>query len=348
MSITLLTPFGLLVALVGVVPVLALVRTRRRAQRARETLRLESHGDQPILAFGAIVLFATLLAVAVAQPAIRRNDERRIRTDAQAYYVFDTSRSMMASAGPKEPNRLDRAERLALRVRQQLESVPSGIATLTDRVLPDLFPTSDDEVFTATIEQSVGIDRPPPRSVDKVTTLFAAFDTMAGDNFFNPGIKRRLVFFFTDGESAPYDTAALTESFFPGSTAPVTQRGVPDFQPLQGKPKARKRVKSIPTRFVVMRLGNTRERIYWKGKALRAYQPDPNSKQIAETFVRAVRGQAFEEGKVDEVVAAARAALGDGPIEASGKTLRVVPLARWFILLSLVPLVGLLWRRNLV
>ena len=56
-------------------------------------------------------------------------------------------------------------------------------------MLPNLFPTIDEEVFTATVEQSVGVDRPTSRAMDEVTTLFAAFDTMAGDNFFGPAAR---------------------------------------------------------------------------------------------------------------------------------------------------------------
>jgi hypothetical protein len=321
MSLTFLTPLGLLIGLVGVIPIAALVRTRRRAQRVREALHIDTPGGRsPAFAMGAIALFTLLLAVAVAQPAVRNTDQRRIRVDAQAYYVFDTSRSMLAAAGPDEPTRLDRAARMALRVRAELGEVPSGIANLTDRVLPNLFPTSDDEVFTATVEQSVGVDRPPPRSVDVVTTLFAAFDTMAGDNFFDPGTPKRVVIFFTDGESAPYDSTALAKILRHGTRI----------------------------RFVVVRLWNANEKVHFKGREVPAYKVDPASERLTQEFASTVRGSVVDEGDVEGVVAAARSALGAGPIRESGTTLRVVPLARWFILASLVPLLGLLWRRNLV
>ncbi len=266
-----------------------------------------------------------------------------MRTDAQAFYVFDISRSMLAASGIDQPTRLDRAERIALRVRSGLEGVSSGIATLTDRVLPDLFPTSDDEVFTATIEQSVGVDQPPPRGVDLVTTLFAAFDTMAGDNFFDPGVKKRVVVFFTDGESAPYDREALRQVFRPRETAP-DDAGVGSLggdQPVQPR-------KSVRTHFVVMRIGNPREKVYFRGKPVDLYKGDPQSAKITQDFAEAVGGTVVADGDVDGMVAAARTALGDGPLQDSGRTLRVVPLARWFLLAALVPLVGLLWRRNLV
>lgn len=322
MSFSLLTPLGLLVAIAGVLPVIAFLLTRRSAQRVREVLHIESPGGRSPFATGAaIVLLTALLAVAAAQPVLRHSADRKVRTDAEAFYVFDTSRSMLAARGPTAPTRIGRAQRMAIRLRTELQEVPSGIASLTDRVLPDLFPTSDDEVFTATVEQSVGVDRPPPRSVDEVTTLFAAFDTMAGDNFFDPGIPKRLVIFFTDGESASYDTTEL---------ARILRTG--------------KRM-----RFVVVRFGGPSEQVYHEGKPVAAYRPVPNTDRIVEEFARTVKATAvLGESDYSGVVEAARRSLGSGPEEESGTTLKVVPLGRWFLLLALVPLTALLWRRNLV
>lgn len=319
MSFTLLTPLGLLVAIAGLLPLAAFILTRRRAERVRQALRIESPGGSPLATGGAIVLLTALLSIAVAQPVIRRSDERRVRTDAQAYYVFDISRSMLAASGPKAPTRLGRAQRMAIRLRAELQEVPSGIAGLTDRVLPNLFPTSDDEVFTATVEQSVGVDRPPPRGVDEVTTLFAAFDTMAGDNFFDTGIRRRLVVFFTDGESGPYDTAELERTLSKGERI----------------------------RFVIVRFGKSGEEVYFRGRPVPAYRPLPDTDRIVDEFARTVRGTVLSEGDLSGVLEAARAALGTGPVKESGTTLSVVPLARWFLLAALIPLTGLLWRRNL-
>ena len=90
--------------------------------------------------------------------------------------------------------RMERAQRFGLRMRRRLTELPSGVASLTDRVLPHLFPTADEEVFTAAVEQSVGVDRPASRAMDQVTTLFAAFDSMPGDTFFSsrrPRARRR-------------------------------------------------------------------------------------------------------------------------------------------------------------
>ena len=54
-----------------------------------------------------------LLAVAASQPALAHDSRQRVRTDAQALFVIDTSRSMAAATTPAAPTRLARAERLA-------------------------------------------------------------------------------------------------------------------------------------------------------------------------------------------------------------------------------------------
>ena len=96
------------------------------------------------------------------QPAIRTQTPRRQRTDAQAFVVIDTSRSMAARPSPTGASRLQRAKQLALAIGPQLGDVPVGVATFTDRVLPDLFPTSDRATYDSTVS-ALGIEDPPPR-----------------------------------------------------------------------------------------------------------------------------------------------------------------------------------------
>ena len=111
---------------------------------------------------------------------------------------------MNAAPSGRGATRLHRALQAGLRMQLALSDVRSGVATMTDRVLPDLFPTADSQVFTATLDESVGINRPPPKGYSARATTFAALDTFAGTNFFDPGIKHRVVVLFTDGETAPY------------------------------------------------------------------------------------------------------------------------------------------------
>ena len=140
-ALTFLSPPGGLVALGVLLPLAALLVAERRVARARELLRLAApgaHGLRTIVA--ALAAVPLLLGVAASQPAVRTQHGTRLRTDAQALFVLDVSRSMSASAEPRGRSRLARAREAALRLHSGLTEVSSGVATLTDRVLPDLFP----------------------------------------------------------------------------------------------------------------------------------------------------------------------------------------------------------------
>jgi len=60
-----------------------------------------------------------------------------------------------------------------------------------------------------------------------------------------------------------------------------------------------------------------------------------------------VSGRTFSEGDAGGTLAAARAFLGRGPLAGVGQGLHVIALSRWLVLASLIPLLFLLWRRNI-
>ena len=314
------TPFGLLFALASAIPIAAFLATSRRARRARTALGLDPYGGvHPVWTAATIAAVVVLLATALAQPVVRTLTTQHVREDAEVFYVFDISRSMLAADSPSALTRMERAQRIGLRMRRRLSDLPSGVASLTDRVLPHLFPTADEEVFTATVE-SVGVDKPASRAVDDVTTLFAAFDTMAGDNFFGVGVPNRVVVVVTDGESAPYDTAALRQALSKGP----------------------------PTKFVVVVTGDASERVWYRGRAIPDYRPKAERDAIVKQFADATGAEVFSEDQLDAAVRAVKAASGSGRVDSVGTQLEIMPLGRWFVLASLVPLGFLLWRRNVV
>src|SRR6185503_10671615 len=118
---------------------------------------------------------------------------------------------MSASRSPESPERFDQALAVAERAHQQLANIPSGVATMTDRVVPSLFPTGNDEVFTATLEDALRVGQPPPRGYDDVGTDFSSLDTLATGTFFGPETKRRVAIVLTDGESREFDSGLLRE-----------------------------------------------------------------------------------------------------------------------------------------
>lgn len=320
MHLAFLTPFGALLALLGVIPLVALGLNELRARRVRASLRVEGPPlRSQALTAALLVLVAVCLGLAAAQPVLQSSRTVRVRKDAQIFYVFDTSVSMAASSRPGGPTRLDRALADATRMRLSLADIPSGLATMTDRVLPNVFPTADQQEFAAGLADTIGIDAPPPKGLSDQATTFAALDTFAGNNFFSPGIPHRLVILFTDGETAPYFAGDLRQA-------------------LRQPPR---------TSFVIVHVWRPNERIYLGHKADPNYRSDPKSGRMVTSLASLLGGRSYDESHVGAAVGGARRLLGRGSLANVGIGLHVVALAPWLVLASLVPLVILLWRRNL-
>ena len=154
-----------IVAVGVLVPLAAYALLERRARRVSRTLRLTPPALRTRIGVPvAITAVAAFVGIAAAQPVVSGTRTRVGRGDAEVFFLFDTSRSMLAKQGPSGLGRLERAKALALQLRQSIGDVPVGIVSLTDRVLPHLFPTLDAQVFVSTLRDSIGIaDRPARR-----------------------------------------------------------------------------------------------------------------------------------------------------------------------------------------
>ena len=204
LGVSFLTPLDALFVLAGAVPVAALLASRHRAAQIRRLLgAIGSRPRAALPALVALVLLAALVAVAAAQPVVIRNRMVSERADAQAFVLFDTSLSMTAAAAAGRPTRLARAKQLAVRLQQALPDLPMGVASMTDRSLPNLLPTTDRTLFARTVDQAVAVDEPPPSQVysDRATT-FAALVPLTESHFYSQGVQRRLLIVLTDGESS--------------------------------------------------------------------------------------------------------------------------------------------------
>ena len=189
-------------------PLAVLVLRERRARRLRRELGLRQPALRTQLPLAlALVAVPVLLALAAMQPVVETTRTVRERTDAEAFVVFDVSRSMLAAAEPGSPTRLERAQALAEQLRAQLPEVPIGVLSLTDRVLPHLFPTIDENVFVSTVEKAIGIERPPPALYFSTrATSLGTLDAIPTRDFFSPSARKRLLVVLTDGESRPVDS----------------------------------------------------------------------------------------------------------------------------------------------
>jgi hypothetical protein len=301
------------------VPLAALALVVRRATRTRRALALPSRPRRRLIVpAAAMVLAAALLGLAAAQPVHARETRLHVRTDAEVFVAVDVSRSMLARHARTGPTRLARARTLAVRLRERLPGVRVGVASITDRVLPHLFPTPDDDVFRTTLYRSIDIEQPPPRSQYSVNaTSFDTLTDVATRRFFAPAAKKRVLVVLTDGESTPITAARIGRVF--------------------GRSPA------IKTVFV--HVWGANEHVYGTSGPEPQYHTDPASRAILEALAVATGGAVYREEQIDAAADRTRNFLGSGPTKAEGVRDARNGMAPYLALAALLPL-GLLLARN--
>jgi hypothetical protein len=318
-GLSFLTPLATLFVLAAALPVAALVLTERRAAAIRRALAVRGPRRRTLAPVAvALVALTSLVAVAAAQPVVVRQSLVSDRADAQAFFLFDTSRSMQASTGPGRPTRLARAKRIALKLRATLPDVPIGIASMTDRSLPNLMPTTDGTLFARTLAQSVAVDSPPPsQPYPGRATNFLALVPVVESHFYGQGVQRRLLVVFTDGEAA---------AISPVLRATLHRRVAPIF----------------------VHVWNAADRIYTAGGRVdAAYRADASSAAaLAELAVLTGGGRPLGEDETTRAARAAREAVGFAGTRERVDSYARIALAPWIVLAGIVPLAFLLWRRN--
>ena len=320
MSLEFLSPTGVLLAFGVVLPFVAFLFVRRRAGRVRGTLGLAGLPRRGlVLALTALLATGTLVGLAAAQPVLEWENTLRTRTDAEAFVVVDISRSMLAARGAGSPTRLERATAAAIDLRAALPQVRFGVASLTDRTLPHLFPSADRDVFEATLTRSLGIEQPPPRSAfASLATSLEALATIRTHRYFSPTSRKRLLVVLTDGESQVVSGARLGSLF---REPPV-----------------------IDVLFV--HLWHADERVYTEGSPEPQYEPDPSSRAVLSGVARSVSGTVYAEEQLADATRRARELVGSGPTVVRGEQGRRIALAEYLAAAALVPLGLLLWRRD--
>ncbi|HEY2542820.1 MAG TPA: VWA domain-containing protein [Gaiellaceae bacterium] len=318
-GVTFLTPVDAVFVLAAAAPLAALLATERRSGRIRAALGLHGPGRRVVVQVAtALVLLPALVAVAAAQPVVVHQQLVKERGDAQAFIVIDTSESMRAASGPHAPARLLRAKRIAARLQRALGDVPVGIATMTDRVLPDVMPTTDSALFDRTLAQSVGIDRPPPTQAYKRSraTNLQALVPVLSSHFFTESAKHRLLVVLTDGEAA--------------RDLELYGLGI-----------------GHELRPVFVHTWASGERIYRHGRVDPFYVPDPTSGTLLRRAAEISSGAVFEENQIGDLVKAAKHAVGGGATESHVSAYARIALAPWVALAGVLPLGFLFYRRNL-
>ncbi len=327
MTIDFLTPVGGLIALAVLVPLGAYFQISRRAARVRRALGLPGLPPrQRLVPLSAMIVVAGLLGLAAAQPFLQRASTRRVRSDAEVLMVFDVSRSMLAQGSLETPTRLEHAKAAAERLRADLPSVPVGIASLTNRVLPHLFPSADEIVFRATLDQAIGIEQPPPGSSFltgeqqslKNATSFTSLAGVATQHFFSPEASQRVMVVLTDGESPAVAAASVGRSL---------------------------RRAGIQT--VLLQFWGAKEKVFSDGAPEPGYASDPAARSTLDRLAAATGGRAFDESDLGAAIDQIRADLGSGAtrIEVDERR-QPFALAPFLAVAAILPLILVLWRRD--
>jgi hypothetical protein len=271
------TPLAGLAGLAALLPLSAAAYSRGRAAAVARRLGLDPPprwwvGWRIVVAAMAVVL----LGLAATQPVLTDQTVVLTRSDVAVLFVLDTSRSMAASLTPTSPTRLSRAKQAAARLRAAIPEVPAGVATLTDRVLPDLLPVPDGAGFDLVVERGVAIEDPPPVTQATNATSYAALGNIASGNYFTKRITRRVIVLLTDGESNPFDPDQLAHKLSP-------QAGY---------------------RFLSIRFWNQNEAVFDPdGQREPGYRPDPTGRVLLAQLASALGGRAFEESQSDAAAA---------------------------------------------
>ena len=304
-NLVFLTPWAALVGLAFVAPLATLAIRERAYSRVRSTLDLRRPSAPRILTrpVGLVVL-AALVAATAAQPAVRATDATPVRSDAELFLTFDVSRSMLARRAPGGVTRLERSRALGSEVHAALGDLPTGVATLTNRLMPLLFPTGDARGVTAVIAHSLRIMQPPPERLTAArASSLAALSLAADRSYFNPSARKRVLVVFSD-----LDT---------------------DIFSLDGTLRLLRRHRIEP---FVVRVAAPGERIFDSAGRPFGYR---SVSTVTVDGLRRAHWHAFEENAPGRLIAEIRSYLGKGPVAESGLVESQRNLAPLFALAAL-------------
>ena len=320
MDLQFLTPAAGLVALVVVVPLAVFLHVRRVGRRTRARLGLpEPRRRFYALPLAALAATALCLGLSAAQPVVSFDESHRVRTDAEAFFALDTTRSMLASESPGSPLRIARAKTLTSALAASIGSVPVGLASVTDRALPHLFPTADEDVVRTTLQKAIGVERPPPvHTLLRRVTSLEAISAVATQGFFSPTAERRVLVVLTDGETLPGTRARLANLF--------------------------RRPPGISTLFV--HIWGRDERVFRGQTPEPGYRADPSAEDLLERLAAQVGGEVFSESELAQATSELGDLVGSGPTVVEGRRREDVTLAPPLAAAAFLPLLLLFWRRE--
>jgi hypothetical protein len=242
---------------------------------------------------------------------VRSQQQRTARSDAQLFVVVDNSRSMLASRGPAGAPRYARALAFARRLHAAEPELPAGVGALTNRVLPYLFATSQEQAFQLALSESYGIERPPPQAtVGTVVSALGALDDVATHDFFPPSAKKRILVVLTDAESLPFTLQPVLRDLRRAHVTPI-----------------------------LVRFWRADERIYKPAGGIERYRPTGGN---ALAVLGSAGLRSYDERRFEDVRRAVAVAAGKGPSTRVDLERLDRPVGPYVALAALLPLLLLL------
>jgi hypothetical protein len=221
---------------------------------------------------------------------------------------------MLARGSAGAPDRLQRREAAwRVQLRHAIPDVPFGIASLTDRVLPHLFPTLDPNVFESVLAATRSASSARRRQAP--TTLATDYSTSgehrAANNYYGADVQKRVLVFFSDGESKYFDDIVLRREVRQGN---------------------------VHVLFVHL-WERRREDLPQKNNVDPGYRPDPQANQERSGSAAARRRRVLGEGSRDDAAHETKAFLGTGPqTRRCGEQRTQISLGPYVALMALLPL----------
>ena len=184
-------------------------------------------------------------------------------------------------------------------------------------MLPHLFPTLDPNVFESVLRDAVGIERPPPSGTNDLATDYSTLGDTAANNYYGADVQKRVLVFFSDGESKYFDDIVLRREFDKGNV-----------------------------HVLFVHLWNADEKIYLqKNHVDPGYRPDPQANQEAQRLAAAGGGEVLGEDP-GQLITQTKAFLGTGPHTTVREQRTRISLGPYVALMALLPLGFVLLRRN--
>src|SRR5260221_1204484 len=132
---------------------------------------------------------------------------------------------MGAAWGPNGPSGAARALVFTRRLHAALPDIPIGVGSLTNRVLPYLFATSQAEALRLVLSESYGIERPPPEvTLGAEISTFDALEDVAKQDFFAPSARKRGLVLLSDAETLPFRLRLVLRDLHRARITPIVVR----------------------------------------------------------------------------------------------------------------------------